>query len=77
MRSGHPNRKDHRKPYRKSKRFDRSYRNHGSCNWCEENRMHNTIKRQMAAAEDDYENYEEIDADEMYERDNYDNNYDY
>lgn len=63
-------------PNRKSKRFDRSCRNHGSCQWCEENRMHNTIKRQMAA-EDNYENYEEIDADEMYERDNYDNKYDY
>ena len=26
----HPGRKDHRKPYRKSKRWDRSCRNHGS-----------------------------------------------
>jgi hypothetical protein len=30
--------KERRAQYRKSKRFDRSCRNHGSCPWCEGNR---------------------------------------
>jgi len=34
----YPNRKDKRKPYRKSKRFDHTCRNHGSCGYCEDNR---------------------------------------
>jgi len=32
--------KEHRKPYRGSKAFDPSCRNHGGCPWCEENRKH-------------------------------------
>lgn len=32
--------KEHRKPYRGSKAFDSSCRNHGSCPWCRDNRMH-------------------------------------
>ena len=32
--------KEKRKPYRGSKRIDRSCRNHGGCPWCEENRKH-------------------------------------
>lgn len=32
--------KEHRKQFRKSKRFDRTCRNHGSCSWCQENRLH-------------------------------------
>lgn len=32
--------KEHRKPYRGSKEFDRSCRNHGSCDWCRSNRLH-------------------------------------
>ena len=35
-----PNRKDRRKPYNKSKRFDKTCRNHGSCGWCREDRLH-------------------------------------
>jgi hypothetical protein len=42
----YPNRKDHRKPYRKSKAFSYGCRNHGSCGYCEENRMHGNLKRQ-------------------------------
>jgi hypothetical protein len=34
----HPNRKDWRKPYHGSKRFDRSCRCGGNCGWCEGNR---------------------------------------
>ena len=41
----YPNRKDHRKPYYRSKRFDRSCRNHGSCPWCLGNRTHKNARR--------------------------------
>ncbi len=33
--------KEHRKPFRKSKLFDRSCRNHGSCSYCSDNRQIN------------------------------------
>ena len=36
--------KEHRKPYRKSKRFDKTCRNHGSCPYCRDNRLHNRYK---------------------------------
>lgn len=32
--------KERRKPYRGSKAFDYTCRNHGSCQWCVENRKH-------------------------------------
>lgn len=32
--------KEKRKPYRGSKAFDYTCRNHGGCPWCEENRKH-------------------------------------
>lgn len=32
--------KEKRKQYRKTKIFDPSCRNHGSCKWCKENRKH-------------------------------------
>lgn len=38
--SYYPNRKDWIKPYRKSKRFDRSCRNHGGCKYCEDSRLY-------------------------------------
>ena len=37
--------KEHRKPYRRSKAFDTSCRNHGSCNWCRDNRLHKHKRR--------------------------------
>lgn len=40
--------KEHRKPYRGSKDFDRTCRNHGSCSWCAENRQYKNIKRAAA-----------------------------
>jgi len=43
--------KEHRKQYRKSKLFDYSCRNHGSCRYCLSNRIHSTIK-QILIAED-------------------------
>ena len=42
----YPNRKDQRKPYYGSKRHDRSCRNHGSCGYCENNRLFNSQKRE-------------------------------
>lgn len=42
----YPNRKDHRKSYRGSKRFDRSCRNHGSCGYCEGNRKYSSKHRE-------------------------------
>lgn len=38
--TNYPNRKDWRRPYRKSKAFDRSCRNHGGCGWCANGRKH-------------------------------------
>ena len=32
--------KEHRKPYRGSKAIACSCRNHGTCDWCQENRLH-------------------------------------
>jgi len=32
--------KEHRKPYHKSKRFDRHCRPGGKCDWCRNNRLH-------------------------------------
>lgn len=36
--------KEHRKPYRKSKRFFKDCRNHGCCPYCRDNRLHNRHK---------------------------------
>lgn len=47
--------KDHRKPYRKSKAFDRSCRNHGSCSFCEENRTFKIKKSLDSAIEQENE----------------------
>lgn len=41
--------KERRKPYRKSKAFDYTCRNHGSCSWCEQNRRHGDSKRRVDA----------------------------
>lgn len=47
----YPNRKDKRRPYRGSKRFDRSCRNHGSCKYCENNRTFFDKKARVVAEE--------------------------
>ena len=44
--------KEKRKQYRKSKAVDRSCRNHGSCAYCEQSRMH---KHKKKLAEIEYE----------------------
>ena len=38
--------KEHRKPYRGSKAVDISCRNHGSCDWCKNNRLHKFRKNE-------------------------------
>lgn len=48
----YPNRKDKRKPYRKSARFDRSCRPNGKCDYCRNNRMHGDKKRKAQAEAD-------------------------
>lgn len=55
--NNYPNRKDKRKPYYKSKVFDRSCRNHGSCDYCKSNRLHTNKKRELLAEQSllDYE----------------------
>jgi hypothetical protein len=42
--------KEKRKPYRKSKAFDSTCRNHGSCSYCEGNRL---VQRKKAEEEAD------------------------
>ena len=53
--------KEHRKPYKGSKAFDRTCRNHGSCDWCRENRMYQQLRAEEAAKEaiEDFESEEE------------------
>lgn len=43
--------KEHRKPYRRSGRFDRTCRPGGSCPWCRGNRLVGSRKRAEAALE--------------------------
>lgn len=38
--------KEKRKPYRGSKAFDKTCRNHGGCDWCRENRLHKFKKEE-------------------------------
>jgi hypothetical protein len=45
----YPNRKDRRKPFRKSKRFDRSCRNHGDCPYCMDGRLYFDRKARLYA----------------------------
>lgn len=40
-----------REPYRRSKRFDKSCRNHGSCGYCQGNRQHSNELRERIAQE--------------------------
>lgn len=36
--------KEHRKPYRGAKAVDCTCRNHGTCDWCKENRLYQQLK---------------------------------
>lgn len=55
--------KEHRKPWRgsaNSKNFDKTCRNHGSCDYCKFNRLH-TFMKNRAAADDKLKEWEEQD----------------
>ena len=41
--------KEHRKEYRDSRRIDRTCRSHGSCPWCQSNRLYRSIKQKVNA----------------------------
>lgn len=43
--------KEHRKQYKGSKSFDRTCRNHGSCDWCKENRLIQSIRAEKESLE--------------------------
>jgi hypothetical protein len=60
-----------KKPYRKSRRFDKGCRCHGSCPYCRDNRLYSDNKRRSAAdqAIADYWRGPEILEIESYERD--------
>lgn len=47
--NNYPNRKDRRKPYKGSKSFDRTCRNHGSCPYCEGRRLFERRKKELFA----------------------------
>jgi hypothetical protein len=55
--------KEKRKPYRDSKRFDYSCRNHGSCDYCKNNRTFE-YKRKSFTAQDEIDEFEKIDIEE-------------
>lgn len=71
------NRKDKRKRYYGAKFFDRSCRNHGSCSYCKDSRLHSSRKRIEQYSIIDNEIEHEIDSqinyiEEMLEENNYD-----
>jgi hypothetical protein len=39
--------KEHRKQYRKAKAIDKTCRNHGSCPYCKNNRLHSSKVRML------------------------------
>lgn len=52
--------KEKRKKYRGSKAIDCTCRNHGSCDWCRENREYKNLKRKASANEQKKEYDEEF-----------------
>lgn len=51
--------KEKRKPYTGAKAVDCSCRNHGSCDWCKENRLYQRLKVDEATKQDLQEDYDE------------------
>lgn len=47
--------KEKRKPYRGAKAVDSTCRNHGSCGWCKENRLHKFKKKEPTEVTNNYE----------------------
>lgn len=39
--------KEHRKQYHEAKFIDMTCRNHGSCEWCKNDRMYNRIRKEV------------------------------
>ena len=50
--------KEKRKPYRGSKAIDCTCRNHGSCDWCKNNRLHKFKKSEIRGMDKDDEFFE-------------------
>ena len=48
--------KERRAPYRGAKAHCYSCRNHGTCEWCKQNRLHGSI-REMARTKDEIDEY--------------------
>lgn len=46
-------------PYTGAKRVSKSCRNHGSCEWCRGNRLHNTYKKEEQVKQLEKEEYYE------------------
>ena len=46
---------EHRKQYTGAKSIDRTCRNHGTCDWCRDNRTYKFRKREMAEDDIAYE----------------------
>lgn len=44
--------KEHRKPYNDSRAIDHSCRNHGSCDYCKQNRLYQKIKENERTEEE-------------------------
>lgn len=40
--------KEHRRPYHGDKAIDRTCRNHGTCDYCRDNRLFKNVKRKLA-----------------------------
>jgi hypothetical protein len=71
---GYPNRKDWRKPYLDTRRFDTSCKNHQSCSYCNNRRQFSDKKRRSAADDDLREHFDhELDRDYNYNDDIWDN----
>jgi hypothetical protein len=49
----YPNRKDWRKPYHRSRAFDRTCRPGGSCPWCHGGRLHKHKRRESVMERED------------------------
>ena len=57
--------KEKREPYRKSKAFDSSCRNHGQCSYCVDNRTY-SYRKSLDAAKDKLEDYNDEDNYDRY-----------
>jgi hypothetical protein len=44
-----------KRPYRKSRRFDKTCRNHGSCSYCRNNRLYSSNKKLIDEKEEEEE----------------------